>query len=137
MSKKTGKTDANAITNHKRKLKAVQMREDGFSLEEIAESLGWNSAQAVHKAVKSVLDKAEIEAANHYKILQVRRLEKSLAIHKERSEKGNIRSGTLLVRLSKRLSEITGCDAPSKFAHEGELGFELIIRDETNRPEKS
>lgn len=135
MGNTSGKTDAEAISNHRRKLKAVQMREDGFSLDEIAESLGWNSAQAAHKAIKSVLDKAEIEAAAHYKILQVRRLEKSLAAVKEKAEKGNLRAVAQLVRLSKRLSEITGCDAPAKFAHEGKDGGPLkVIVEYANDP---
>lgn len=116
MGRKTGATTDAAIALHNKKLKAVQMREDGFTLDEIAEALGWNSAQAVHKAIKSVLNKAEIEAAAHYKILQVRRLEKVLATVKEKAEKGNLRAAAVLVRLSKRLSEIVGSDAPAKFA---------------------
>lgn len=116
MARKTGKTNQEAIANHKKKVKAVQMREDGFSLEEIADALGWNSAQAAHKAIKSVLDKAELEAAANYKQLQVRRLEKSLATVKEKAEKGNLRAAAVLVRISKRLSEIVGCDSPAKFA---------------------
>jgi DNA-binding transcriptional MerR regulator len=116
MGNTTGKTSAKAIEEHKRKLKAVEMRENGFSLDEIADSLGWNSPQAVHKAIKSVLDKAQIEAAAHYKIIQVRRLEKTLASVKQKAENGNLRAAQVLVRLSKRLSEIVGSDAPAKFA---------------------
>lgn len=116
MARKTGATDQQTIELSKRKLKAVEMRENGFSLQEIADSLGWNSEQAAHKAIKSVLDKAQIEAAAHYKILQVRRLEKTLTVVKEKAEKGNLRAAQMLVRLSKRLSEIVGSDAPVKVA---------------------
>ncbi|MBX3288438.1 MAG: hypothetical protein KF855_03740 [Acidobacteria bacterium] len=116
MARKSGATDEKAIDLTRRKLKAVEMRENGFSLQEIADTLGWNSEQATHKAIKSVLDKAQIEAAAHYKVLQVRRLEKTLTIVKEKAEKGNLRAAQILVRISKRLSEIVGSDAPMKVA---------------------
>lgn len=135
MGRKTGKTTAEAIASHEKKIKAVRMREDGFSLEEIAEALGWNSPQAAHKAIKSVLDKAELEAAAHYKQLQVRRLEKTLATVKEKSEKGNLRAAAVLVRLSKRLSEIVGCDSPARFAHEGQDGGPVkVVVEYANDP---
>jgi DNA-binding transcriptional MerR regulator len=135
MARKTGKTTPEAIASHDKKLKAVRMREDGFSLEEIADALGWNSPQAAHKAIKSVLDKAEIESATNYKILQVRRIEKLLATTGEKAAKGNIRAAAVYVRLSKRLSEITGCDAPAKFAHEGQDGGPLkVVVEYANDP---
>lgn len=116
MARKSGATDAKAIDLTKRKIKALEMRENGFSLQEVADKLGWNSEQAAHKAIKSILEKAEIEAAAHYKILQVRRLEPTLTVVKEKAEKGNLRAATVLIRLSKRLSEIVGSDAPVKVA---------------------
>jgi predicted transcriptional regulator len=116
MANKTNQTTAEAIANKERVRKAIELRVQGFSLDEVAGELGWNSPQAASKAIKTALNKAVIEDATAYKILQIQRLEKAIAKVLEKAEKGNLFAVRELVRLSKRLSELVGCDAPSKFA---------------------
>lgn len=135
MANKTGKTDADAIARADRVKKAIEMRINGFSLSEVAVELGWNSEQAASKAIKTALSKAVIEDAAAYKVLQIQRLEKAIAHVMAKAEKGNLFAVRELVRLSKRLSEITGCDAPAKFAHEGKDGGPLkVIVEYANDP---
>lgn len=127
MGNKTGKTDEEAINKNERIRKAIEMRIKGFSLEEVASDLGWNSPQAAHKALKAALEKAVIDDARTYKLIQIQRIEKAVAAVLEKAEKGNLFAVRELVRLSKRLSEIVGSDAPAKFAHEGKDGGPMKI----------
>jgi methylphosphotriester-DNA--protein-cysteine methyltransferase len=55
MANKTNQTTPEAIANKERLRKAIEMRVQGFSLEEVASELGWNSPQAAHKAIKASL----------------------------------------------------------------------------------
>lgn len=116
MANKTNQTTPQAIANKDRVRKAIELRVQGFSLEDVAAELGWNSPQAASKAIKTALNKAVVEDAASYKLIQIQRLEKAIARVLEKAEKGNLFAVRELVRLSKRLSEIVGCDSPAKFA---------------------
>lgn len=116
MALKTNQTTPEAIAQKERVSKAIEMRVQGFSLEEVAAALDWNSPQAASKAIKTALNKAVTEDAKSYKILQIQRLEKAIAKVLEKAENGNLFAVRELVRLSKRLSEIVGCDSPIKIA---------------------
>ena len=54
---------------------ALQLKIAGATYAQIAESLGYNSAQAAHKAIHSLLDRQEAAVANEYRHIELARRE--------------------------------------------------------------
>jgi hypothetical protein len=103
MPKVHGKTSPKAIARHRRLIKAFEMREKGFELVEIANALGWNSAQAVHKVMSTAINNAEREAVRHYNELQLNRLEQIMPVVQKKAERGSLKAVALMDRLSGRI----------------------------------
>lgn len=60
-----GGTPAGEIAaNRMRALRAIELRRDGWTLQAIADELGWNSPQAATMAIKRTLDRTTYETVD-------------------------------------------------------------------------
>jgi DNA-binding CsgD family transcriptional regulator len=117
-------TDANAPTAPRkvkaaeRKKQALARRIGGWTFAQIGEELGI-SAQAAYNLVKSALAETNAKTAEEAEILRRLELER---LDTMRSAiwglvlKGDVQAIDRALRISKRMSELTGIDAPTKIA---------------------
>lgn len=131
------KTSAEKIIFRQNVKKAIQFRIEGYTYDEILESLpdAWKSVQACHAAVSAALDRAMLDVALEYKLLNLKRLEKCFASVLKKAENGNLLAVDRVIRLSKREGEILGFDESKN--NDLTVGFEIVVKDESERPKGS
>lgn len=93
------KTDAEAIAAQERAVKAVRLRKAGLPYEEVAAECGFNSPQAAHKAVKSLLTKTAREAGDELRELQEQRLDEALFAIYDKVQNGSLLAVDRLVKI--------------------------------------
>jgi hypothetical protein len=93
------KTDEKAIEAHERAVKAVRLRKAGLPYDEIAVECGFNSPQAAHKAVKSLLTKTAREAGDELRELQEQRLDEALFAIYDKVQNGSLLAVDRLVKI--------------------------------------
>ena len=129
-------TSADKIIYRENVKKAIKLRIDGFTYDEILDDLPgvWKSIQACQQAVSRQLEKAILDAASELKLLSLKRLEKCMAAVLKKAENGHLLAVDRVIRLTKREGEILGFDAEKD--NDLSIGFELVIKDETERPKE-
>jgi transposase len=120
---------AQRIEREERRRAAVKLAVDGYTYAEIAEQLGYSSAQHAHKDVKAGLApaiKARQEAAEELIQVQTARLERmyrdARAIYEEfkaddeYSDKADQRLAAMdrMLKVGESLRKLVGADAPAK-----------------------
>lgn len=105
-----------------RQAKALRLRRDGMSYEQIASRLGYADRSSAHKAVKSAIAEITKEPAADVKALELRRLDDlyfdALRARRKAIACGDIeaqlKADTVALKVSERRSKLEGLDAPTK-----------------------
>lgn len=97
-----------------RALKAINLRREGCSFEEIARKLKYSSRQAAHKAVTDLLKETAGEECAELRKLELMRLDKLWEPFFKLALKGNARAAYVCARLSERRSKLAGLDAATE-----------------------
>lgn len=93
---------------------ALQLALAGVDYQTIADTVGYNSRQAAHKAVKSAIDMTIKPMAEDVKQMQLARLDKMLTAIWSQVTKGNLSAIDRAIKLEERRARLMGADAPTK-----------------------
>lgn len=140
---------AQRIERELRRREATRLAVDGYTYQEIADRLGYNSPQAAHKDVKAGLApaiKARQEAAEELVEVQISRLERmyrdaraifdEYGTDDEYSDKADQRLASLdrMLRVGESLRKLVGADAPARTENkttvDGTVGYHVAVAPE-------
>mgnify|MGYP003676966325 CR=1 FL=1 len=104
--------------------RALDLRVQGLTLQEIADELGYSSHGGVHYAIQKALENITYESVGDFRKLTLERLTRILKIHWPSVENGDMASARLALDIIKNMREVTGVDVPStsKVEHSGPEG---------------
>lgn len=95
-----------------REVEAYQLRKQGKSLEEIAQTLGYANSSGAHKAVARAAERALYVASDDDRRLQMGRIADMWANLYPKMEKGDLRAMEVAIKLMEREAKLLGLDAP-------------------------
>lgn len=114
MARPRNQTSPEVIENAARKAKALEMRQEGRTFQEIADELGWNSPQAAWEAVKSAIAEITREPAQELVTLELERLDKVFGMFFLQAQAGDSFALASMLRIMDRRARYLGLDAPTK-----------------------
>lgn len=124
------------IDHRARAAEAVTLRTQGMTYRQIADQLGYPTENAANKAVLGVLRRAEVEAADALRILEVARLDllwsKTMRgiTASETSPQGlSAALVSAAVRVSERRARLLGLDAPTQLENVSPIDIERAQRE--------
>ena len=108
-------TKKRTIIAKERSLRAVELRIQGFTLQKIADQLGYRCTSAVHKAIMKELSTKVAQTAtsiNELRQLELERLDMLQLGLWERAISGDPQSISVMLNVLNRRSSLLGLDAP-------------------------
>lgn len=127
-----GRTTPRALEAYERQRRAVEMRRAGFTLEQIARSLGYATPTGAWKAILTVVRRNEAAEIAGLRSLELDRLDRMWAsvwpdiVQREDADKRN-RAVDRLLGITDRRRAILGLDAPTF------VNVEAVVREEARR----
>lgn len=115
------KTKPETIEARMKAAKALELRMEGKSFDQIAEEAGYNSRQAAHDAVKRALDRIEREPADALVKLDLERLDVLWQIQYLNAQAGDVQAMAACMKLMERRAKLLGLDAPVKTENKTEV----------------
>jgi DNA-binding transcriptional MerR regulator len=100
------RTDPESIAAAERAIQATRLRAAGLSYAEIAEACGYNSEQAAHKAVSSLLKRRKREAGDELLELIETRLDECLFAVYDRASGGSYAAIDRVLKIEKQRAEL-------------------------------
>jgi transcriptional regulator len=97
-----------------RKLKALEMRKKGISLQEIADELGFSSPSATAKAITAALEYVLREPAEELRTLELIRLDAMFKVCYDEILAGNLDAVEKGLKVQARRAKLLGLDMPEK-----------------------
>lgn len=91
--------------------KAVELRMEGKTFDEIAQEAGYNSRQAAHDAVKRALELTVREPATEMIKLDLERLDKIWGIHYLNAQAGDVQALGACMKIMERRAKLLGLDS--------------------------
>ena len=91
--------------------KAVELRMEGKTFDEIAQEAGYKSRQAAHDAVKRALELIVREPATELIKLDLERLDKMWGIHYLNAQAGDSQALASCMKIMERRAKLLGLDA--------------------------
>jgi hypothetical protein len=116
---KTMKTRANKLTAAEKRIKAVQLRQQGMTLEQISNQLSINTTIAskyLREALEELADEQYTDTED-YRTLQMLRLEGLLSLVWEKAAGGDLNAVDKARQLIDQMSRLMNLYQPTKFAH--------------------
>jgi hypothetical protein len=113
------KTRTNKLTAAEKRIKAVQLRQQGMNLEQISNQLSMN-VNITSKYLREALDELADEQytdTEDYRTLQMLRLEGLLSLVWEKVAGGDLNAVDKARQLIDQMSRLMNLYAPTKFAH--------------------
>lgn len=110
-------------------LKALLMRQEGFTYLEIGKKLGMTDMGA-YKCIMRVLNriaKTTSEEAEKVKQIELRRLDGMLTKLKRRIDKGDPMAIQTALRIQERRAKYLALDSPQKLEHSGQVGIRQYV----------
>ena len=107
-----GRTSPGTLEARDRQRRAVELRTEGHSLEEIAAQLGYADKASVHNAITRTIDRHEAAAVDEYRDLEAARLNELQQAIWPLATAGDIPAVTACVRIIDRRAKLLGLDAP-------------------------
>jgi hypothetical protein len=97
--------------------KAVELRMEGKTFDDIAKEVGYNSRQAAHDAVKRALELIVREPAAELIKLDLERLDAMWGINYLNAQAGDVQALTACMKIMERRAKLLGLDSPEKLDH--------------------
>ncbi len=132
------KTKPETIEARIRAAKALELRMEGKSFDQIAEEAGYNSRQAAHDAVKRALDRIEREPADALVKLDLERLDVLWQIQYINAQAGDVQAMAACMKIMERRARLLGLDAPIKTDNKTEVSGKdgVLVIGQTMTPEE-
>lgn len=132
-----GRNRAHRVELEARRERAFSMRIAGKTYAEIAEALDYVDRGSAFRAVDAALSARMVpdDVAEHYRILQLERLERLIEAHYPAAMDGDVKRSELMLKIMERQSRLLGLDAAVKLAGAdgGALRIEVEIEDARER----
>lgn len=131
------KTKPETIEARMKAAKALELRMEGKSFDQIAEEAGYNSRQAAHDAVKRALDRIEREPADALVKLDLERLDVLWQIQYLNAQAGDVQAMAACMKIMERRARLLGLDAPIKTDNKTEVSGKegVLVIGPTMTPE--
>lgn len=117
------------IKNRYRALKAVEMRRDGYTLQAIADELGFNSTQAVNMAIKRTLDRTTYETVDDLRTTVGERYDGIIKTFLPLAMKGDPDAAHVVLKTEAQRARLFGLDAPVRTEVTGADGGPIEVSD--------
>jgi len=130
MHKKASKTAARRIIAAERRLRALELRKQGYSYTEIGKAVG-TSAQHAHRMVVKELERISAklsENADELRELQLERLRDLLLALWPKAAHGNLQVIDRVLKILQEISKLTGIAAPERHELTGPGGSQIVER---------
>lgn len=98
------------LADRERQTRAVAMRAAGHTYADIADALGYSSADTARKSVAGLLDRVESDAADELRTLEGRRLDMLQAAVWPSALEGHLPAVDRVIRISERRARLFGLD---------------------------
>lgn len=105
-------------------IKALELRKQGYSYEDIAKACGYASRGAAHNAVSSALKQTLREPADELRTLELERLDKIIRAMQPALDQGDTKAAACIIRVMERRAKLLGLDAAIKV--EAGMGQEAV-----------
>lgn len=109
-----------------RAAKALEMRLEGRTFDEIAESLGYSGRSGAHAAVTASLKAIIREPAEALLKLNLERLDKMFTVAYLNAQAGDVNAIAACMRIMERQARLLGLDAPERKEVTGKGGRPLL-----------
>jgi len=129
MSKKVDKTSPIVINKRERATQALDLRKAGISYEIIAQRLGYSNRTAAYRAVSTILDKSEKEAASDLREMELRRLDDLFLSIYKKARDGDYAAIDRCLKIMERRAKIAGLDAPEKTQSDVRQIIKVVYED--------
>ena len=115
------KTRPETIESQKRKAEALELRKMGFTFEQIAEQVGYNSKQAAYEAVRTAIREIIEEPAKDVLRLDLERLDALWLGAYANAANGDPQAIAACMRIMERRARLLGLDAPVRTDNKTEV----------------
>lgn len=120
------------IVARERRAEALKLRKAGATYAQIAEAVGYASAQVAHESVmvalRDLVPKEDVEAVRE---MELGRLDSLWQLHWKDAAAGNREATDKLLKIMDRRARLLGLDKPQQHQHEGvvELSWADLLKD--------
>lgn len=115
------KTSKSAIQAKIRAAKALELRAEGMTFDEIAKELGYSGRQGAHDAVIRSLKAILREPAEHLITLDLERLDKIWQVHYLNAQSGDVQALAGCLKIMERRAKLLGLDVVIPQKNEDEI----------------
>jgi hypothetical protein len=128
MPRHKSKSGAKRIAHMDMVMRALELRRDGKTCQQVADELGLSSAGHAHKLITTAIATAPLEAIDEVRKMEVARLENLYDRALQRGERAKadghkLEALSLALRISERRSKLLGLDAATKWEIGGAAGL--------------
>jgi hypothetical protein len=102
------------LAAHSRQVRALALRANGLSYEEIAAEVGWRSRSSAFEAVQAAMAAIQFEAVNELRFLEGLRLDQLQAAFWGRAIGGDTKAARVVLAVMERRARLFGLDGPVK-----------------------
>ena len=127
-------TSVRRLNARDKAVQALVLRKEGHTYDAIAQQVGFRTRQAAYNAVIRLLRKTAQEPADELRKLELDRLTEIINVLWPKVIAVDMQAIDRYLRLSKRMSELTGIDAPIKTEDKSEV---IIIEPPRKTNEQS
>lgn len=106
------RTGTAVLTARDKQRRALELRTEGRTLDQIADELGYADKSGAHRAITAALDRHEAAAVDEYRDLEAARLNELQQAIWPLAKAGDIPAVTACVRIIDRRARLLGLDAP-------------------------
>lgn len=110
----THATSPTRVRSTMRKAKALELRAEGLTWDEVAKQSGYKSPQAAQLSVRNALEATLKEPADHLRLIELQRLEMLQKTWFPKAVEGDRDAAAVVLKISERRSKLMGLDAPTQ-----------------------
>lgn len=114
MPRKNNNTRPENIESRERAARAIELRKEGKTYDEIAAEVGYKSKQSAYDAVKRSMREIIREPAEELLELELARLDSMFGIHYLNARAGDVQALAACMKLMERRAKLLGLDAPAE-----------------------
>ena len=97
-----------------REIKAIELRREGYTYEQIANMMNFSSRSTAWKIIKRGLERSVVESVDELRLLESQRLDALQYAIWDKCMAGDLKAINAAIRIMERRSKLFGLDAPSK-----------------------
>jgi len=118
------KTSKQAVETAEKYARALELRKQGKSLQQIADELGYSGPSGAHQALTRAIEQTVSEPAESVRRLELLRLDALFEKVWGKVEAGELALGDFILRLMARRAKLLGLDAPAQSKVEVQGNFQ-------------